>query len=84
MWSPHAIADLFPLLGFTFHLGPQEFGFARLASGSQFRDGFYSYPLPIPNNPRLVGDVGCFQYCYYDHVVGAFGGTQATCVWVGN
>lgn len=84
MWSPQAIADLLPLFGFMFHMGPQQFGDARIASGSQFSDGFYSYPLPIPNDPSLVGDVGCFQYCYYDHVAGAFGGTQATCVWVGN
>lgn len=84
MWSPQAMPDLFSLYGFTFHMGPQQFGYARIASGSQFYDGFHSYPVPIPNNPALVGDVGCFQYCYYDPVAGAFGGTQATCVWVGN
>jgi len=84
MWSPLGSADLFSLHGFSFHIAPQLFGYANIASGGLAANGFYSYPLPIPNNPALVGDVGCFQYCYYDHVTGAFGGTQATCVWVGN
>ena len=84
MWSSIGIPDLFAEYGFSFHIAPEQFGYARLASGSQAQDGFHSYPLPIPNNPNLIGDVGCFQYCYYDHVAGAFGGTQATCVWVGN
>jgi len=84
MWNQIAIADLFTINGFTMHLGPAEYGYPALASGSQWNDGFYSYSLPIPNNPALVGDAGCFQYCYYDHVTGRFGGTQATDVWIGN
>ncbi|MFT4512109.1 MAG: hypothetical protein ACI89X_001411 [Planctomycetota bacterium] len=84
LWSSQAIPDLFSTRGVTFHLGPQQFGYALIASGTQFSDGFHSYPLPLPNDPALIGDVGCFQYCYYDHVASAFGGTQATCIWVGN
>lgn len=84
MWNQIGIPNLFTSHGFTLHMGPVLFGYANLASGSQFKDGFYSYPLPIPNHPGLVGDAGCFQYCYYDHVAGAFGGTQATTVWIGN
>lgn len=84
MWNQIGIANLFTSHGFTFHMGPQLFGYANIASGTQANDGFYSYPLPIPNHPSLIGDAGCFQYCYYDHVAGAFGGTQATTVWIGN
>ena len=84
VWNQIAIENLFTIRGFTMHLGPQLYGSYGLASGDQFRDGFYSQSLPIPNNPALIGELGCFQYVYYDHVVGAFGGTQATCVWIGS
>jgi hypothetical protein len=84
MWSQVGIADLFATYGFTFHMAPEQFGYANLAAGTHADDGFYSYELPIPNDPNLIGDVGCFQYCYFDHVAGLFGGTQATCVRVGN
>jgi hypothetical protein len=82
MWGVFGLADLTTVLGFQLHLSPDEFGYAAIASGSQAGEGFHSYPLPIPNNPALVGDVGCFQYCYYDPVRDRFGGTQATNVRV--
>jgi hypothetical protein len=40
--------------------------------------------MPIPPVPALVGDAGCFQVAFYDHVRGVFGGTQATALWIGN
>ncbi len=56
---------------------------SSLTSGSAAGEGFASYALPIPGNPALLGDAGCFQYAYYDHVAGVFGGTQATAVRIG-
>ena len=82
MWGTFGLADLTTVLGFQLHLSPTEFGYAAIASGTQAGAGFHSYPLPIPNDPALVGDVGYFQYCYYDPVLDRFGGTQATGVWI--
>ena len=82
MWGSFALADLATVLGFQLHLGPGEYGYAAIASGSQAGEGFHSYPLPIPLHPSLIGDVGWFQYCYYDPALGRFGGTQATGVWI--
>ena len=84
MWSPVGIANLFSAYGLVFNLAPTEFGYGAIASGALPRAGFHSYPLPIPNVVSLVGDAGYFQYCYYDHVSGAFGGTQATGLSIGN
>jgi hypothetical protein len=78
MWGDYAQANLLTVHGFDLHLAPTLFGYAAIASGSGFADGAYRYPLPIPNDPSLVGDAGWWQYNYYDHVVGLFGGTQAT------
>ena len=78
------MADLFSAFGLQFHIAPAEYGFAAIASGALPGTGFYSYPLPIPNQPAMIGDAGYFQFNYYDHVAGVFGGTQATGVWIGN
>lgn len=84
MWGPWGMANLMSAYGFDVHLAASDLGFAAIASGSLPREGFHSYALPIPNTPSLIGDAGCFQYCYYDHVAGVFGGTQATGLWIGN
>ena len=84
MWGSYPTASLFQSFGFHFHFAPELFGYAAVATGTGATDGFYSYPLPIPPLPALLGDAGCFQYNYWDPVVGAFGGTQATRVCIGN
>jgi hypothetical protein len=84
MWGPVGIANLFSAYGIQFHIGPTDFGCAFVASGSLPGEGFHRFPLPIPNNPAMVGDAGYFQCSYYDHVTGNFGGTQATGLWIGN
>jgi hypothetical protein len=84
MWGSYPAPNLFDLFGIDFHIGPELFGYPAVATGAHENDGFYSYPLPIPPVPALVGDVGCFQYNYYDPVAGAFGGTQATRLSIGN
>ncbi|HEX5052145.1 MAG TPA: VCBS repeat-containing protein [Planctomycetota bacterium] len=84
MWSMFGQADLFSAYGLQLHIAPQVYGYAALTSGSQAHDGFYSYALPIPNQPVLVGDAGYFQYNYYDPTLDVFGGTQATGLWIGN
>lgn len=84
MWGNYAQAGLATVFGFDLHVAPSEFGFAAVAVGNGVDDGFYSYPLPIPNTAALVGDVGYFQYNYYDPVLGVLGATQATGLWVGN
>ncbi|MEZ6036487.1 MAG: VCBS repeat-containing protein [Planctomycetota bacterium] len=86
MWGPIAAPGMIPLpmYGFDVHLLPAFFGYARIAAGNGFDDGFTSYPLPIPNTPYAIGDAGYFQYNYYDPVSGTFGGTQATGVWIGD
>jgi hypothetical protein len=84
IWGSYAQANLTTACGFQLHLAPMEFSCGFLASGSQPGTGFFSFPLPIPPLPALVGDLGYFQYDYYDHVAGAFGGTQATGLWIGN
>jgi hypothetical protein len=75
---------MFTTHGFTMNMAPTEFGFSAVAVGALPGEGFHSYPLPIPNQLSLVGDVGYFQYCYYDPIADAFGGTQATGLWIGN
>ena len=83
VWGPVGIPSLFTTFGIDVHLAPAEFACASLTSGSAAGEGFASYALPIPGNPALLGDAGCFQYAYYDHVAGVFGGTQATAVRIG-
>jgi len=82
MWGPYAQANLVHVHGFDLHIGPLEFGYAIVSSGTPSH-GFASYPLPIPSTPALVGDAGYFQYNYYDPSVDAFGATQATGLWIG-
>jgi hypothetical protein len=84
MWGAYGQADMFTTHGFAMHMAPTEFGFSAVAVGALPGEGFHSYPLPIPNQLSLVGDVGYFQYCYYDPIADAFGGTQATGLWIGN
>lgn len=84
IWGPYAQANLTTALGFQLHLVPTEFSCGFLASGTQPGTGWFSLPLPIPPLPALVGDIGYFQWDYYDHVAGTFGGTQATGLWIGS
>ncbi|MFY9345225.1 MAG: VCBS repeat-containing protein [Planctomycetota bacterium] len=84
LWSPLGQANIMSAYGFDLHLVPTVFGCGVLAAGTQAGEGFSSFPLPIPPVPSLVGDAGYFQYDYYDHVAGVFGGTQATGLWIGN
>jgi hypothetical protein len=83
VWGWTGYADMFPLHGFMMHVLPSEFGIASLTSGNAAGKGFATFALPIPNNPALVGDMGTFQYVYYDHVAGAFGGSQGANLWIG-
>ena len=69
--------------GFDLHVLPQHFGYPMVASGAPGA-GFASYALPIPSTAALVGDAGCFQFNYYDPVVGVFGASQATGIWIGS
>jgi hypothetical protein len=63
---------------------PVVYGAAGGAAGSGANDGFLAVALPIPNLPALIGDAGYFQFVYYDHVSGTFGGTHATGLSIGN
>ena len=83
MWSLFAQEDVLSVHGFQLHIVPSDWGFVRVTSGSQATDGFYAYPLPIPNTTALIGDCGYFQYNYYDHHVGRLGATQATGLSIG-
>ncbi|MBL8753751.1 MAG: VCBS repeat-containing protein [Planctomycetes bacterium] len=83
VWGQVGIPDLFVDHGISAHLFPVLYGYARLAGGGGPGAGFWSEPLPIPANPAVVGDAGWFQYVYYDHVSGTFGGTQATGLSIG-
>ena len=56
---------------------------ASLTSGTAAGEGFATFALPIPNDPALVGEFGAFQYVYYDHVAGAFGGSQGASLRIG-
>lgn len=84
IWGPIGIPNLFSAYGITANLAPLHYGSATLVSGAGQGDGFLSVPLPIPPVPALVGDAGCFQFAYYDHVRGAFGGSQGTSLRIGN
>lgn len=83
VWGPVGQDSLWQTNGITLHLAPVLCGYATIVSGSGPRDGFHSYPLPIPNAPSLIGDAGYFQYVYFDPASSTFGGTQATGVWIG-
>ncbi len=84
VWGTFGFADLFVSHGISAHLAPAVHLPAGIAVGTGATDGFHRVPLPIPNNPLLVGDAGWFQAVYYDHVAGVFGGTHATGVSIGN
>jgi len=83
-WGPLGYERLFTSYGIDVHMVPVEYSAAALASGAGINDGFFSVALPIPNVPALVGDAGYFQFAYYDHVSGTFGGTQATGLSIGH
>lgn len=83
-WGPMGYESLFTSYGIDVHMVPVEYSAAALASGTGTNDGFFSVALPIPNVPALVGDAGYFQFAYYDHVSGTFGGTQATGLSIGH
>jgi hypothetical protein len=83
MWGPVGFPNLCAPYGYAINLAPSVFATATLASGTQPGEGFSTFALPIPPQPALIGDAGCFQWNYYDHVAGAFGGTQATGVRIG-
>ncbi len=82
LWGPVAYPGLQSVYGFDVHVAVAQFGCGMLASGSLPGLGFASFALPIPANPALVGDAGYFQWDYFDHVAGTFGGTQATGLWI--
>lgn len=84
VWGPIGIANLFVAYGITANLAPLHFCTAGLTSGTGAGDGFFRQSVPIPPVPALVGDAGCFQFAYYDHVRDAFGGSQGTSLWIGN
>jgi hypothetical protein len=83
LWGPAAWPGLQSVLGFDVHVAVAQFGCGFLASGSQPGEGFASFALPIPAVPAIAGDAGYFQWDYFDHVAGRFGGTQATGLWIG-
>jgi hypothetical protein len=82
-WGPLGYERLFTSYGVDVHMVPVEYGAAALASGTGSSDGFFRQALPIPNIPALVGDAGYFQFAYYDHVSGTFGGSHATGLSIG-
>lgn len=84
IWGPVGVPNYFVAYGITANLAPLHYGGASLVCGSGPGEGFLSQPLPIPPLPALIGDAGYFQFAYYDHVSGNFGGTQATGLWIGN
>ncbi len=84
VWGPIGMANAFVDHGVVANLLPSHLGYGELAGGTGPGDGFHSHALPIPPMPAIVGDAGYFQYVYYDHVSGTFGGTQATGLWIGN
>ena len=83
MWGQAAVAGLMNVYGFDVHVAAMVFSSAFIASGAGAGEGFSSFPLPIPANAALIGDLGYFQWSYWDHVADVIGGTQATGVWIG-
>ena len=83
MWGTYAQENMVHVYGADLHIGATEFGYVRVTSGPPGQ-GFAEYALPIPNDPALIGDAGYFQFNYIDPSVAAFGGSQATGVWIGN
>jgi hypothetical protein len=84
LWGPIAWPGMQTVYGFDVHVAVAQFGCGMLAAGSQPGEGFASFALPIPPTPAIVGDAGYFQWDYWDHAAGVFGGTQATGLWIGN
>ena len=83
VWGPVGYENLFVSQeGITAHLPPVEYSYTYLTSGSGSLDGFARQPIPIPNNPSLIGDAGAFQGVYYHPSLG-FGGTSALLLTVG-
>ena len=82
MWGTFAQANMVHVYGCDLHVGAQEFGYVKVTNGPADA-GFTKYALPVPNHPALIGDAGYFQFNYWDPSVQAFGGTQATGVWIG-
>ena len=83
MWGTYAQENMVHVYGAYLHIGATEFGYVRVTSGPTGQ-GFAEYALPIPNDPALIGEAGYFQFNYIDPSVAAFGGSQATGVWVGS
>ncbi len=82
VWSTVAAVDLFHEQGVDVHIAPVAWLSPFVVSGTGAGQGFGFHALPVPNDPLLLGDLGYFQWGYFDPVAGAFGGTQATQVFV--
>lgn len=83
MWGSYASANLIQHGPINIHLVPQEFSHLRIVPGLPNQQGFTALPLPIPNNPALVGHAGYFQFNHFDVTSNSLGSTQATGVIIG-
>lgn len=82
LWGQVGFPGLFQVLGVDVHVAPQVFGAATIAVGTGATDGFATHPLPVPNVPALVGDLGYFQWIYFDPQAAVWGASQATQVFL--
>lgn len=83
VWSPFGMPNLYSTEGVDVHLIPVVYSNLITAQGTGPTGGTARCPLPIPNDPALVGDGGFFQCGTFDPSTGRFGGTEAVHVHVG-
>ena len=83
-WASWAMPNIITIQGISLNVIPEVWGNIAMVPGSSQQDGFYSYPIPIPNILSMAIDSGYFQYMTFDSTTGRFGGTQATHIQIGN